>query len=132
MPRASASKTLHSSKRKKPARGDSVAYKHILIPTDGSELARKAITSGIALAKGLGAKVTGITVTAPFSLFMDPYMLTDTSKRYGKRTAEVAKKYLGRIKDAAAAAGVSCNVDHVEHAQPYQAISMRRKRMAAT
>lgn len=59
-------------------------------------------------------------------------MLTDTSERYGKRTAEVAEKYLGRIKDAAATAGVSCNVVHVEHEQPYQAIIDAAKKMAAT
>ena len=41
-------------------------YKHILIPTDGSELSSKAIHHGIALAKAVNAKVTGITVTTPF------------------------------------------------------------------
>ena len=35
-------------------------YKHILIPTDGSPLAREAIPRGIALAKLLGAKVNGL------------------------------------------------------------------------
>lgn len=40
-------------------------FKHILIPSDGSELTRKVIPSGIALAKAVGAKVTGITVTVP-------------------------------------------------------------------
>ena len=33
-------------------------FKHILIPTDGSELAGKAIAGGVRLAKALGAKVT--------------------------------------------------------------------------
>jgi len=41
-------------------------FKHILIPTDGSELSNKAIQQGIALAKAVSAKVTGITVTIPF------------------------------------------------------------------
>jgi nucleotide-binding universal stress UspA family protein len=122
MARATASRKLHSSNRKKRTSRDSVPYKHILIPTDGWEVARKAIPAGIALAKALGAKVTGITVTVPFSLFMDPYMLTDTSDTYNKRTAAVSEKYLARVKDAAAAAGVSCNVIHAEHEQPYQAI----------
>jgi nucleotide-binding universal stress UspA family protein len=31
-------------------------FKHILIPTDGSELTRKAILSGIALAKAIHVK----------------------------------------------------------------------------
>ena len=33
-------------------------YRHILIPTDGSELAERAVTHGLSLAKFVGAKVT--------------------------------------------------------------------------
>jgi nucleotide-binding universal stress UspA family protein len=40
-------------------------FKHILIPTDGSDLSRKAILYGVRLAKESGAKVTGLTVTEP-------------------------------------------------------------------
>jgi len=85
--------------------------KHILIPTDGSQLAREAIPRGIALAKLSGAKVTGITVTVPSQVF------TDT-----RPATAAAEKYLGQVKEVAAAAGVSCNVIHAEHEQPYQAI----------
>jgi nucleotide-binding universal stress UspA family protein len=41
-------------------------YKNILIPTDGSELAGKAVQHGISLAKELGAKITALTVWEPF------------------------------------------------------------------
>ena len=92
-------------------------FKHILIPTDGSELTRKAIQSGIALAKSVGAKVTGITVTVPSQIFADT-----ASTNVG------AEKYLDQIKDAATKAGVSCSVIHVEHEQPYQAIIDATKR----
>jgi nucleotide-binding universal stress UspA family protein len=37
-------------------------YRHILISTDGSELAEHAVTNGLSLAKSLGAKVTVIIV----------------------------------------------------------------------
>ncbi|TIT77083.1 MAG: universal stress protein, partial [Mesorhizobium sp.] len=36
-------------------------YKHILIATDGSELAGKGVAHGLELAKGLGATVTFVT-----------------------------------------------------------------------
>ena len=42
-------------------------YKHILIPTDGSELSNNAIHHGITLAKAVNAEVTGITVTTSVS-----------------------------------------------------------------
>jgi len=98
-------------------------YKHILIPTDGSELSDKAIRHGVALAKAVDAKVTGITVTTPFHVIaMDPETLTDTADTYKKRTTALTAKYLKRVNDAAAAAGVSCAVIHVEHEHPYRAI----------
>jgi nucleotide-binding universal stress UspA family protein len=98
-------------------------YKHILIPTDGSDLSKDAVQYGISLAKSANAKVTGITVSTPFHVFAtDPDMLTDTSESYKKRMTTIATKYLGQVKDAAAAAGVSCDTVHVEHEHPFQAI----------
>ena len=98
-------------------------YKHILIPTDGSNLSNKAIRDAIALAKTINAKVTGITVTIPFHFFtMNPAMITDTEDSYKKRTSAVATKYLTQVKDAAAAEGVACTVIHAEQEHPYSAI----------
>jgi nucleotide-binding universal stress UspA family protein len=44
-------------------------YKHILIATDGSELANEAVAHGIALAKEHKAPVTVVTVTEFWSAF---------------------------------------------------------------
>ena len=41
-------------------------YANILLSTDGSDVARKGVEQGIALAKALNAKVTVIAVTEPF------------------------------------------------------------------
>jgi nucleotide-binding universal stress UspA family protein len=41
-------------------------YRHILVPTDGSELAGRAVRHGLSLAKSLGAKVTALTVEGSF------------------------------------------------------------------
>jgi nucleotide-binding universal stress UspA family protein len=40
-------------------------HRHILIPTDGSELSQEAIDYGMALAKSVNAKVTVLTVSTP-------------------------------------------------------------------
>jgi nucleotide-binding universal stress UspA family protein len=98
-------------------------HKHLLIPTDGSDLSNEAIQYGTALAKSVTAKVTGVTVSSPFHVFAAaPDMVTDTLESYKKRIATVAAKRLARVQDAAAAAGVACDVVHVEHEHPYQAI----------
>ena len=98
-------------------------HKHILIPTDGSALSQSAVCYGIALAKAVSAKVTGITVSTPFHVFaIGPEMLTDTPESYKHRLEIIAAKYLAQVKDAAAEARVGCEVIHVEHEHPYQAI----------
>jgi nucleotide-binding universal stress UspA family protein len=40
-------------------------FRNILIPTDGSELSQKAAVQGVALAKTVGAKVTGFFAAPP-------------------------------------------------------------------
>jgi len=37
-------------------------YRHILVATDGSELAEHGVANGLALAKSLGAKISVIVV----------------------------------------------------------------------
>jgi len=98
-------------------------FKNILIATDGSELAWKAVEHGVALAKSIGAKVTVVTVTLPFHIFtLDPLVVEDTADQYDKRIQEHAEKLLGGIATAAKAAGVACDTVHVEHEHPYRAI----------
>jgi nucleotide-binding universal stress UspA family protein len=98
-------------------------YRRILIPTDGSELSGKAIQHGVTLAKSVGAKVLGITVTIPFHVFaIDPDTVTDTPAAYQTRVALAATKYLEQIKDVTAAVGITCDAISVEHEHPYRAI----------
>jgi nucleotide-binding universal stress UspA family protein len=98
-------------------------YKNILIPTDGSELADKAVQSGIAFGKEIGAKITVLTVAAPFRVFtFDTQSVEDTEDEYRKRIRESTAKTLEKAAGAAKASGVSCETVQVEHEHPYQAI----------
>lgn len=98
-------------------------YKHILIPTDGSDLSWMAVRAGVALAKALGARVTAITVSAPFrTVTIDPAMVASTPERYQKDAEAAAERYLATAMDAAKSAGVACEAVHVVGDRPYQAI----------
>jgi len=99
-------------------------YTHILLPTDGSELSKMALREGVDLAKALRAKVTVVTVTPPFQVsgFISPPMLADTRDQYQKQMAALAGEILDVARRIAAAAGVACDVVHVENEHPYQAI----------
>ena len=54
-------------------------YRHILIPTDGSELAEQAVTNGLSLAKFLGAKVTVIIVEQQEPIWLGARHLGNTA-----------------------------------------------------
>jgi nucleotide-binding universal stress UspA family protein len=98
-------------------------YSNILIPTDGSELAGKAVQHGIALAKRIGARITALTVLPPFHTFTtDPQMIEDTPDQYKVRMQQHADKTLGAVAQAAQEAGVACETVQVEHEHPYRAI----------
>jgi nucleotide-binding universal stress UspA family protein len=98
-------------------------YGNILIPTDGSELAGKALQHGIELAKRIGAKVTVLTVWAPFHTFTtDTQMIEDTPSQYKVRMHEHAERTLAAVVRSAQAAEVVCEAVQVEHEHPYQAI----------
>jgi nucleotide-binding universal stress UspA family protein len=91
-------------------------YTHILIPTDGSELAGKAVRHGIALAKRIGAKVTMLTVLPPEMITDDTQMIEIRKTRMQKHAEEILSAV------AMQAAGVACETIQVVHQNPYQAI----------
>ena len=100
-------------------------YKHILIPTDGSELSMKAVEHGVLLARALKARVTSITVVSLSTLYeIEPASFTQLPEEWGyKKLAErFANKCLDQVKTAALAQDMSCDVMYVEHERPYQAI----------
>jgi nucleotide-binding universal stress UspA family protein len=100
-------------------------YKHILIPTDGSDLSQKAIQHGVLLAKAVKAKVTSITVVSPAIVFnLDPEQFKELPEEWGykEQIERFANRCLDQVKTAALAQNLSCDVMYVEHDHPYQAI----------
>ena len=106
-------------------------YKHILLPTDGSALAREAIKAGVKLAKTVGARVTGFYAAPPATPIeykgMLPVGYSDPSARE-KMIERTAAQYLEAIEKAAQAAGVRCKVEHVTSDYPADAILEAAKR----
>jgi nucleotide-binding universal stress UspA family protein len=102
-------------------------YKHVLLPTDGSELSKKAVARGIALAKAIGARVTAITVSRPFQVLeresmLDALTTVDPESEAKFKADEEARERLAVIAEAAEAAGVQCETAHIYDKHPYQAI----------
>jgi nucleotide-binding universal stress UspA family protein len=98
-------------------------FRNILIATDESDLAAKGVEQGVLFAKEIGAKVTAVTVTEPFhAVSVKPSQLEYTPIEYKKHAEAHAAKVLDTVSDAAKAAGVACDILHVEHERVYQAI----------
>jgi nucleotide-binding universal stress UspA family protein len=98
-------------------------FKHILIASDGSELSQKTLTSGIAFARSIGARITVVTSSPPFHIVaVQPLMVTDTREVYAAHAEAAARARLKPAEDAARAAEVRCETIHVFNDHPYQAI----------
>lgn len=93
-------------------------YRHILIPTDGSEIADRGIKAGLLLASALGARVSIIVVEAPF----DPFDVPDNKAHEAWQIKAYARKVLDEAERRAKSAGVSCECVLAGGAKPPQAI----------
>ena len=101
-------------------------FKHILMPTDGSDHSERAIERGIELAKLCGAKVTGIHVVPDYRLIIayegglafDPVAYEKVEEEAQARAAS----FLAFVQKTAAAAGVSCDTVVATNDHPYDAI----------
>ena len=85
-------------------------FKNILIPTDGSATANKAVKAGIELARELGAKVTGYYAVEAFQPqeYGEGYMIDSKSvKNLEQRAREAGQKHIDNMANVAQAAGVT-------------------------
>ncbi|GAB6909202.1 Universal stress protein [Desulfosarcina cetonica] len=96
-------------------------FKHILLPTDGSNLSEIVVEKGIHLAQSINARITGISV-----VLNDFGYESDISLNFRLESEERnkirAEGYLSAMKQMAQGAGVICDVVLEVGDQPYEAI----------
>lgn len=98
-------------------------FSHILIPTDGTKQSDKAIENGIALAKKLGAKVTAVNCSVPWSaIAVGEIVSIFPEAEYVETQNKEAQKLLDTISDKAKAAGIEVTTRHLFHNHAYQGI----------
>ena len=90
-------------------------FEHILIATDGSEIAAKAVSGGLKLAKDLAARVVAMTASEPWSAFVnaETIAINFPADAYEKATKEEAAKILGEVRAEARTIGVECETLHI-------------------
>lgn len=100
-------------------------FKHILIPTDGSAASAKAAKAGVALAREMGARVTGYYgVGAPaYGYYSEPMFIDERSAAKAERALLAAgEQQVAQIGKSARAAGVPFEPLVARTAATYQGI----------
>ena len=100
-------------------------YNHILIPTDGSDVAQRGVDHGLTLAKALGAKVTIVTASERFSDYVATTgwaLAPNEMATFAEGQDRISDQILAAAKAAAARMGVAADVVRVSNAFPADAI----------
>ena len=95
-------------------------FKHILIPTDGSELSQKSVTAGLEIARSLGARVTAYSCVVEY-LPMTEFAVETPQSVMELMEAE-ADRHLSDVTQAAQKLGVNCNAIKTVEFSPYTGI----------
>ena len=104
-------------------------YRHLLVPTDGSELSQQAVESAVAMARECGASITFFHVQPSFygrpdvalygeGLVLDPLL----SEQFSKANADFAASILDAAKEQARQQGVLADGDTCVNPVIYEAI----------
>jgi nucleotide-binding universal stress UspA family protein len=100
-------------------------FRNILIPTDGSALSRKAVKAGVALARAVGARVTGFYSPEQYEILAyGEYFPPDLMSRaeWDKRSKKTAARFLATVEKEAKAAGVKYSGLSLDSVGPWEAI----------
>lgn len=102
-------------------------YGHILIPTDGSDFARKGVDAGLELAEKLGSKVTALMITEPYPLYATSAHLVfvpadNEIDRYEASQRAFAEAALEAVAKKAEKLGVAIETLHLSNELPSDAI----------
>jgi nucleotide-binding universal stress UspA family protein len=106
-------------------------YKHILIPTDGSPVADKAVSAGIDFAREAKAQITLFTAVPEYQVPSEGELMARRAQplaTYERLAMEKAQAVLAPAAERARAAGIACDTDFAMDNRPYHAIIDAAKR----
>src|SRR5262245_12535482 len=110
-------------------------FKRILLPTDGSDLSKRAIRKGVEFAKSIDAKVVGFFSPEDYrammySEYIPPSLMSQDEFEANARKA--AEKHLAFVEKTAQEAGVAYEGYYVASLVPWEAIveAAEKKRCA--
>ena len=106
-------------------------YKHILIPTDGSDVAEKAVAAGIDYAREAKARVTLFTAVPEYEPPSEAQVFARrvvSMADHARNSEKAANGILAHAVKVAREAGLEFATDFAQSNQPWQAIIEAAKR----
>ncbi len=103
-------------------------FQRILVPTDGSDITAKAVSTAVSLAKSLGARLYTISVKEPFPYSAISEMQPTPPQEFFDAQERIAAKRVQTVVDTCKAAGIACEAHTVEALHPWEAIIDHAKR----
>ena len=99
-------------------------FRTILVPTDGSELAEKAVKAAIELARQIDGMIVAVAVAepAPIVALSEGGAIPGDLHSYEDKAKLVAQLHAQRVKDEAALANVPCEMVVKYAPRPYEEI----------
>lgn len=100
-------------------------FKHILVPTDGSELSQKTAQRAVSFAKEAGARITVFFAKSeyPVTYYGEGALIDPTTpEKFAEMMDAQADQIMGEVEKLCAESGVPCSRLTLTSDVPYQAI----------
>jgi nucleotide-binding universal stress UspA family protein len=103
-------------------------FQRILIPTDGSEITKKAVDTAVGLARAMKSRIYTLSVKEPFPYSAISEMQPTPPQEFYDAQERIANVRVQEVRDACAAAGLTCEAHTIEALHPWEAIIDHAKR----
>jgi len=100
-------------------------FKHILVPTDGSQLSQETVKRAVAFAKEIGARITVFYAKPeyPATYYGEGALIDPTTpEKFAELAEEQAQEILGFVATLCQEDGVGCTKLSLTNDVPYEAI----------
>jgi nucleotide-binding universal stress UspA family protein len=104
-------------------------FQRILVPTDGSDISKKAVHTAVGLARSLGARVFTLSVKEPFPYSAVTEMQPTPPQEFLDAQERIAAARVKEVQDACIGAGLpACEGHTVEALHPWEAVIEHARR----
>ena len=97
-------------------------FQRILVPTDGTDITKKAVETAVGLARSLGARLYALSVKEPFPYSAISEMQPTPPQEFYDAQERIAAARVQAVRDACGAVGLTCEAATIEALHPWEAI----------